>query len=38
MCMFIFQDDGDDAIAAGFQFRQAAKGVSATGPGFSLKF
>ncbi|KAL4220893.1 Cyclin-dependent kinase 11B [Mactra antiquata] len=31
-------DDGDDAIAAGFQFRQAAKGVSATGPGFSLKF
>ncbi|XP_045161517.1 cyclin-dependent kinase 11B-like [Mercenaria mercenaria] len=31
-------DDGDDAIAAGFQFRQAAKGVSAIGPGFSLKF
>ncbi|XP_052284534.1 cyclin-dependent kinase 11B-like isoform X2 [Dreissena polymorpha] len=30
-------DDGDDAIT-GFQFREAAKGVSATGMGFSLKF
>jgi len=33
---FVFQDD--DAIAGGFQFTAAAKGVSAVGPGFSLKF
>ena len=34
--VFILQEDVD--IGSGFRFGAASKGVSATGPGFTLKF